>query len=200
LTQAFEEPALPGVLSPTTGYADIENGCKASLALPSQLAYQIIELSKLVTAKECEAEETQVRLALASGRLSELEAEYRDLTGQAEVLGCRNAALKEGYDTLLEHYWHQEQQQRRAAEEGRELTERLLRKKVEAAKHQNYRNEKIVRAKEARVAKELKKAVKRNVRINVEPEEAKAAELKVPNREQASKPEDCAKPWKRPFR
>ncbi|XP_043383158.1 protein Atg16l2 isoform X2 [Chelonia mydas] len=163
-----------------------------------ELAYRIIELSKLLKAKECKLQEQKTRLASLSGRISELEAEHQQLKGQAEDLGSGNCAMKAEYDALRERYQLREGELRRAAEKEQELIESLVRKKVEAAEHQNKKNE---RAKQARLSRELKKATKRTVCIDVELDEVKPKpeEVKVPVQDLVEL-EGCEKLWKRPFR
>lgn len=86
-----------------------------------------------------------LRLASLSGRISELEAEHQQLKGQAEDLGSGNCAMKAEYDALRERYQLREGELRRAAEKEQELIESLVRKKVEAAEHQNKKNERLVK-------------------------------------------------------
>ncbi|CAM4337715.1 protein Atg16l2 isoform X1 [Lepidochelys kempii] len=163
-----------------------------------ELAYRIIELSKLLKAKECKLQEQKTRLASLSGRISELEAEQQQLKGQAKDLGSGNCAMKAEYDALRERYQLREGELRRAAEKEQELIESLVRKKVEAAEHQNKKNE---RMKQAQLSRELKKATKRTVCINVELDEVKPKpeEVKVPVQDLVEL-EGCEKLWKRPFR
>ncbi|XP_043359939.1 protein Atg16l2 isoform X2 [Dermochelys coriacea] len=160
-----------------------------------ELAYRIIELSKLLKAKECKLQEQKTRLASLSGRISELEAEHQQLKGQVEDLGSGNCAMKAEYDALRERYQLREGELRRAAEKEQELIESLVRKKVEAAENQNKKNERV---KQARLSRELKKATKRTVSI-VELDEVKPAEVKVPVQDLVEL-EGCEKLWKRPFR
>uniref|UniRef100_A0A8C0IZJ6 Autophagy related 16 like 2 n=1 Tax=Chelonoidis abingdonii TaxID=106734 RepID=A0A8C0IZJ6_CHEAB len=128
------------------------------------MAYRIIELSKLLKAKECKLQEQKTRLASLSGRISELEAEHQQLKGRVEDLGSGNCARKVEYDALHERYRLREEELRRAAEKEQQLIESLVRKKVEAAKHQNKKNERV---KQARLSRELKKATKRTVSIDL---------------------------------
>ncbi|XP_074831893.1 protein Atg16l2 isoform X2 [Carettochelys insculpta] len=195
----------PGsVLDPATGAADglntLERQHQREIAgvkdTSGELAYQIFELSKLLKAKECELQEQKTRLGSLSGQLSELEAEQQWLESQAEALGRGNNALKRDYDVLRERYRRRESELRRAAEKGQELLGSLVQMKAEAAEHQNEKNE---RAKQARLCRELKKAMKRTVSIDVESDEVMPAEGKVPTGELVEL-EDGEKLWKRPFR
>nr|XP_006127594.1 autophagy-related protein 16-2 [Pelodiscus sinensis] len=138
-----------------------------------QLAYRIIELSKLLKAKECELQEQKTRAAAAGG------------PGGGPGLWERR-----------ERYRLQEAELRGGAERGEELLQSLVRKKKEAAEHQNEKNERV---KQARLCRELKKATKRTVSIDVEADEGKPAEVNVPVSELAEL-EGCKKLWKRPFR
>ncbi|XP_074072906.1 protein Atg16l2 isoform X3 [Macrotis lagotis] len=106
---------------------------------------------------------------------------------------------KEAYDTLWAHTGHQEGALRKLEEESRELVERLIQVKMQAAEDQNYRNEWTERVKQAKLTKELKKAMGRTVNISetldppgiVEPPAEKQEPLDV---------EVYEKLWKRPFR
>ncbi|XP_065279295.1 protein Atg16l2 [Emys orbicularis] len=189
----------PGLGSPEA-LQTLKIKCQGQIAemkgVSGELAYRIIELSKLLKAKECKLQEQKTRLASLSGRFSELEAEHQQLKGRAEDLGSGNSARKAEYDALRERYRLRDGELRRAAEKEQELIESLVRKKVEAAEHRNKKNERV---KQAQLSRELEQAMKRTVSIDVESEELKPAEVKGPVRE-LEELEGCEKLWKRPFR
>uniref|UniRef100_K7G6C6 Protein Atg16l2 n=1 Tax=Pelodiscus sinensis TaxID=13735 RepID=K7G6C6_PELSI len=104
----------------------------------------------------------------------------------------------------------QEAELRGGAERGEELLQSLVRKKKEAAEHQNEKNESRVLVKQARLCRELKKATKRTVSIDVGPTamfgDEDGSSASEPTCTLSAKPselaelEGCKKLWKRPFR
>ncbi|XP_054830493.1 protein Atg16l2 [Eublepharis macularius] len=161
-----------------------------------ELTCEMIERNTLLEAKETALVEQRGRLASVSEQHSNLEAVHRQLKDQVEELTHKNSAVKADYDTLREHYRHQEMEFRRAAERELELLRSVMRMKVEAAEHRNEKNERV---KQARLSRELKKATRRPVGIEIEAGEGKAEEQKmsggaVPERESREKL------WRRPFR
>ncbi|XP_034648994.1 autophagy-related protein 16-2-like, partial [Trachemys scripta elegans] len=134
----------PGSSSPEA-LQTLKIKCQGQIAemkgVSGELAYRIIELSKLLKAKDCKLLEQRTRLASLSGQISELKAEHQQLKGRAEDLGSGNCARKAEYDVLREHYRLRDGELRRAAEKEQELIESLVRKKVKAAEHQNKKNE-----------------------------------------------------------
>ncbi|XP_033001813.1 autophagy-related protein 16-2 isoform X2 [Lacerta agilis] len=164
-------------------------------SINGQLAYSIYEWNLQLKAKDAELEEQRGRLAGLSGQVSELEAEHRLLREQVEELSRRTAAMKDDYGSLHQRYRQQDADFRQAVERGLELLTCLMQKKAEAAEH---RNKALERAKQDRLAKELKKAVRTPVGIKVEPEDGKADEQKMPRRD--AQEESGEKMLKRPFR
>ncbi|XP_042315958.1 protein Atg16l2 isoform X2 [Sceloporus undulatus] len=165
-------------------------------SINGELAYKIYERNMLLKAKDATLEEQQDRLAYLEGELCDLEAKQYHLRGQVDELNRKNATLKEEYDTLRQHYGHQEGEFRRAAERSVELLRCLMQVKADAAQHEN---ERIERAKHARVSQELKKATKTRVSVKVYPEVVKADKQKM---ETTDVPEEQngERLRKRPFR
>nr|XP_060627305.1 protein Atg16l2 [Anolis sagrei ordinatus] len=161
-----------------------------------ELAYKIYERNMLLRAKGDTLEEQKDRLVYLEGELSSLESARDQLRGQVSDLDLRNVDLKEAYDALRRRYWHGEDAFRQAAEKGAELLHGLMQSKVDAAEHQN---ERIERAKHARVCKELKKATKARVSVKVELDVAKADQEKMDNPDLLDE-QDGERSKKRPFR
>uniref|UniRef100_A0ACB8FFC0 Uncharacterized protein n=1 Tax=Sphaerodactylus townsendi TaxID=933632 RepID=A0ACB8FFC0_9SAUR len=109
---------------------------------------------------------TKKRLASVSTQLSNVEAQHRQLEDQVEELSRKNSAVKAEYDTLRERYRCQDLEFRRVAERGLQLLKSIMRMKIEAAEHRNEKNERV---RNARVSKELRKATRRPVGIEIEP-------------------------------
>uniref|UniRef100_A0ABM5FVS9 Protein Atg16l2 isoform X1 n=1 Tax=Pogona vitticeps TaxID=103695 RepID=A0ABM5FVS9_9SAUR len=149
-----------------------------------ELAYKLYERNMLLRAKEATLEEQKGRLAWLSGRLSALESERRHLRAQVEGLSRAKAALKEEYKALLQRRRCQDGELRRAAEKGLKLLKGLLQGKADAAQQEN---ERIERAKQARLSKELKKAAKTPVSVQVEPEKQDTGSRNLPEDENGEK-------------
>ncbi|XP_077197276.1 protein Atg16l2 isoform X2 [Paroedura picta] len=161
-----------------------------------ELTCEMIERSTTLKAKKTALEEQRSRLASVSAQFYDLEATRQQLKGQVDELSRQNAAVKAECDNLREHYWLQDMEFRRAAERGLELLKSIMRMKVEAAEHRNEKNERV---KQGRLSKELKKATRRPIGTEREPEERKEEEQKMSG---AAVPEQEVreKPRRRPFR
>uniref|UniRef100_A0A8C8VPV7 Autophagy-related protein 16 domain-containing protein n=1 Tax=Pelusios castaneus TaxID=367368 RepID=A0A8C8VPV7_9SAUR len=160
---------LGPVLGPTEGLQSLKMKYQGQIAelkdVSGELAYRIIELNKLLKAKECKLEELKTRTSSLSGQVSRLEAERRQLVGWVEELGRGNSAKKEEYDALRERYRRLEGELRQAAEKEQELLERLMQRKAEAAENRNKKNERVT---QARLWRDLETVTKRPVSIDGE--------------------------------
>ncbi|KAF7236579.1 Autophagy-related protein 16 [Varanus komodoensis] len=121
------------------------------------LAIRVCEWHVLLRAKDAALEEQRSRLAALGGQLSDLEAQRRGLRGQAEERSRRNGALKGAYEALHGRFCQRDGELRRASERGVELLRQLMQQKTAVAERENRR---IERARQARLAKELKKATR----------------------------------------
>ncbi|XP_043848320.1 protein Atg16l2 isoform X3 [Dromiciops gliroides] len=163
------------------------------------MAYQVVEKNMTLSSQDAMLEDQQGRLSALDARVRELEEMRQWLAEQ--VAGQQNRIMegKEAYDTLWAHTGHQEGALRQLEEEGRELVERLIQVKMQAAEDQNYRNERIERVKQARLSKELKKAMRRTVNISETLDPPSIAEPPA-NKQDLLDIEAHEKRWKRPFR
>uniref|UniRef100_A0A5F8G2H9 Protein Atg16l2 n=1 Tax=Monodelphis domestica TaxID=13616 RepID=A0A5F8G2H9_MONDO len=164
-----------------------------------EMAYQVVEKNRALSAQDGLLEEQRGRLAALEARARELEEMRQWLAQRVAGQQDRITEGKEAYDTLRAHASHQQGALRQLEEEGRELVERLVRVKMQAAEDQNYRNERIDRVKQARLSKELKKAVKKTVNIT-ETIDPPAIPEPPPRKQDLLEVEACEKRWKRPFR
>ncbi|XP_060091039.1 protein Atg16l2-like [Heteronotia binoei] len=129
-----------------------------------ELTCEMIERSTILKAKKIALVEQRSRLASVSGQLFDLEATHRQLKEQVEELSRENVAVKAECDTLRERYQRQDVEFRWVAERGLELLKSIMRMKVEAAEHRNEKNERV---RQARLSKELKKATRRPVGVDM---------------------------------
>uniref|UniRef100_A0A6I8N5R6 Beta-arrestin-1 n=1 Tax=Ornithorhynchus anatinus TaxID=9258 RepID=A0A6I8N5R6_ORNAN len=161
-----------------------------------ELAYRVIKHREDLEAKEQELENQRERLSALDAQLAGLQEEHRGLQEQVASRSQANTTLKLGYDLLRARARRQDRELQRLEEEGRELLQRLLRGKAQAAARQNHHNERGERAKQARLTQELQKAGKRTISIDestkpLAPAAQETCELAVP--------EVPRKQWKRPF-
>ncbi|XP_074072905.1 protein Atg16l2 isoform X2 [Macrotis lagotis] len=162
------------------------------------MAYQVVEKNTTLSSQDAVLKDQRGRLFILEAKVHELEEMRWWLAKQVAGQQDRIMEGKEAYDTLWAHTGHQEGALRKLEEESRELVERLIQVKMQAAEDQNYRNEWTERVKQAKLTKELKKAMGRTVNISetldppgiVEPPAEKQEPLDV---------EVYEKLWKRPF-
>ncbi|XP_062983317.1 protein Atg16l2-like isoform X2 [Elgaria multicarinata webbii] len=195
-TQESSDGAFDAVLDSAQRLVKRPSDPMVQLESINELAYRIYEWNILLKAKDAALEEQRGRLASLRGQVSDLEAKHRRLQGWVEERSRQNAAIKEGYDALRELYRRQDGEFRQEAERGLELLKQLMRQKVEAAE---IENERIERAKQARLSKELKKATKTVVRIKTEPNEEKLDKQKMATQD-VPEEENGEKLLRRPFR
>nr|XP_020845285.1 autophagy-related protein 16-2 isoform X3 [Phascolarctos cinereus]XP_020845286.1 autophagy-related protein 16-2 isoform X3 [Phascolarctos cinereus]XP_020845287.1 autophagy-related protein 16-2 isoform X3 [Phascolarctos cinereus]XP_020845288.1 autophagy-related protein 16-2 isoform X3 [Phascolarctos cinereus]XP_020845289.1 autophagy-related protein 16-2 isoform X3 [Phascolarctos cinereus]XP_020845290.1 autophagy-related protein 16-2 isoform X3 [Phascolarctos cinereus]XP_020845291.1 autophag len=197
-----EEEAGP-MPDPTQSPEDLKRKWEEELAkiklICGEMAYQVVEKHMTLSSQDAMLEDQQGRLSSLDARVCELEETRQWLAEQVAGQQDRIMEGKEAYDTLWAHTGHQEGALRQLEEEGRELVERLIQVKVQAAEAQNYRNERIERVKQARVSKELKKAVRRTVNISETLDPPSIAEPPA-NKQELLVVEAYEKQWKRPFR
>nr|XP_020845284.1 autophagy-related protein 16-2 isoform X2 [Phascolarctos cinereus] len=196
-----EEEAGP-MPDPTQSPEDLKRKWEEELAkiklICGEMAYQVVEKHMTLSSQDAMLEDQQGRLSSLDARVCELEETRQWLAEQVAGQQDRIMEGKEAYDTLWAHTGHQEGALRQLEEEGRELVERLIQVKVQAAEAQNYRNERIERVKQARVSKELKKAVRRTVNISETLDPPSIAEPPA-NKQELLVVEAYEKQWKRPF-
>ncbi|XP_036603136.1 protein Atg16l2 [Trichosurus vulpecula] len=164
-----------------------------------EMAYQVVEKNTTLSSQDAMLADQRGRLSVLDARVHELEETRQWLAKQVAGQQDRITEGKEAYDTLWAHTGHQEGALRQLEEEGRELVEQLIRVKMQAAEDQNYRNERIERVKQARVSKELKKAMRRTVNISETLDPPSIAEPRA-DKQELLEVEACGKQWKRPFR
>ncbi|KAM9037244.1 protein Atg16l2 isoform 2-T2 [Sarcophilus harrisii] len=164
-----------------------------------EMAYQVVEKNMTLSSQDVMLEEQLGRLSALDARVHDLEETRQWLAEQVARQQDRIMEGKEAYDTLWAHTGHQEGALRQLEEEGRELVERLIQVKMQAAEDQNYRNERIERVKQARLSKELKKAMRRTVNISETLDPPNIVEAPA-HKEELLEVETCEKRWKRPFR
>ncbi|XP_027703819.1 autophagy-related protein 16-2 isoform X5 [Vombatus ursinus] len=197
-----EEEAGP-MPEPTQSSEDLRRKWEEELAkiklVCGEMAYQVVEKHMTLSSQDAMLEDQQGRLSALDARVRELEETRQWLAEQVDGQQDRIVEGKEAYDTLWAHTGHQEGALRQLEEEGRELVERLIQVKMQAAEDQNYRNERIERVKQARVSKELKKAMRRTVNISETLDPPSIAEPRA-DKQELLEVEAYEKQWKRPFR
>ncbi|XP_038596993.1 protein Atg16l2 isoform X2 [Tachyglossus aculeatus] len=161
-----------------------------------ELAYRVIKHREDLEAKEQELENQRERLSALDAQLAGLQEEHRGLEEQVAGRNRANTTLKLGYDLLRAHAQRQDRELQRQEEEGRELLQRLLRGKAQAAARQNHHNERGERAKQARLTQELQKAGKRTISID---ESTKPLDPAAQETCEPVVPEVPRKQWARPF-
>ncbi|XP_043848319.1 protein Atg16l2 isoform X2 [Dromiciops gliroides] len=197
-----EEEEAGQVPDPAQSPEDLRRKWEEELAkvklVCGEMAYQVVEKNMTLSSQDAMLEDQQGRLSALDARVRELEEMRQWLAEQ--VAGQQNRIMegKEAYDTLWAHTGHQEGALRQLEEEGRELVERLIQVKMQAAEDQNYRNERIERVKQARLSKELKKAMRRTVNISETLDPPSIAEPPA-NKQDLLDIEAHEKRWKRPF-
>uniref|UniRef100_A0A4X2LHR3 Protein Atg16l2 n=1 Tax=Vombatus ursinus TaxID=29139 RepID=A0A4X2LHR3_VOMUR len=196
-----EEEAGP-MPEPTQSSEDLRRKWEEELAkiklVCGEMAYQVVEKHMTLSSQDAMLEDQQGRLSALDARVRELEETRQWLAEQVDGQQDRIVEGKEAYDTLWAHTGHQEGALRQLEEEGRELVERLIQVKMQAAEDQNYRNERIERVKQARVSKELKKAMRRTVNISETLDPPSIAEPRA-DKQELLEVEAYEKQWKRPF-
>ncbi|XP_029457922.1 autophagy-related protein 16-2 isoform X2 [Rhinatrema bivittatum] len=161
-----------------------------------ELAYKIIELNKSLVAKDDKLEEQEARVSELDEEISQLEASRGCVRGQVERQERENAAVRQGYHVLLRCHQQQEEELRTAVHKGEELLQEMVRKKEQDAMARNQRNERKVHS---RLTKEIRKAARKTVNIDMEREDLtamdpKALSLDIPE------PQDSERKINRAFR
>ncbi|XP_029770562.1 autophagy-related protein 16-2 isoform X5 [Suricata suricatta] len=169
------------------------------------MAYQVVERRAALGALESTLEERQSRLAALEARVAQLQDARAQQTRDVDQLRALNTAQRAAYEALRARTRLQEAALRRLEEEARDLLEWLVQRKACAAAERNLRNERLERAKQARMSLELKKAAKRTVSISESPNTLgdgirEMAETVALPAEPVSLESEAGEKWKRPFR
>ncbi|XP_029770559.1 autophagy-related protein 16-2 isoform X2 [Suricata suricatta] len=202
-----EEPGLDSdqVPSPTAlrmKWHEEEEGLRL---VCGEMAYQVVERRAALGALESTLEERQSRLAALEARVAQLQDARAQQTRDVDQLRALNTAQRAAYEALRARTRLQEAALRRLEEEARDLLEWLVQRKACAAAERNLRNERLERAKQARMSLELKKAAKRTVSISESPNTLgdgirEMAETVALPAEPVSLESEAGEKWKRPFR
>ncbi|XP_029770560.1 autophagy-related protein 16-2 isoform X3 [Suricata suricatta] len=201
-----EEPGLDSdqVPSPTAlrmKWHEEEEGLRL---VCGEMAYQVVERRAALGALESTLEERQSRLAALEARVAQLQDARAQQTRDVDQLRALNTAQRAAYEALRARTRLQEAALRRLEEEARDLLEWLVQRKACAAAERNLRNERLERAKQARMSLELKKAAKRTVSISESPNTLgdgirEMAETVALPAEPVSLESEAGEKWKRPF-
>ncbi|XP_068926908.1 protein Atg16l2 isoform X2 [Petaurus breviceps papuanus] len=200
---SWEEEEAGPIPDPAQSPEDLRRKWEEELAkiklVCGEMAYQVVEKNAMLSSQDAMLEDQRGRLSVLDARVRELEEMRQWLAKQVAGQEDRITEGKEAYDTLWAHTGHQEGALRQMEEEGRELVEQLIQVKMQAAEDQNYRNERIERVKQARVSRELKKAMRRTVIVSETLDPPSIAEPPA-DKQELLEVEACEKQWKRPFR
>ncbi|XP_075448909.1 protein Atg16l2 [Ascaphus truei] len=129
--------------------------------------------------------------------VANLDGERYDLEGRVMVQRCANSVLKQEYDTLLGVRQESEEQLQKEVENQREMIEDLLKKKVLDAENQNQLND---RRKQDKLAREIKKALRKTLSIDVGFAPASCAASQEPSNVDISGTQECERPVTRASR
>ncbi|MEE6516471.1 hypothetical protein FKM82_025966 [Ascaphus truei] len=137
------------------------------------------------------------RIVMLSEWVANLDGERYDLEGRVMVQRCANSVLKQEYDTLLGVRQESEEQLQKEVENQREMIEDLLKKKVLDAENQNQLND---RRKQDKLAREIKKALRKTLSIDVGFAPASCAASQEPSNVDISDTQECERPVTRASR
>ncbi|XP_039202373.1 protein Atg16l2 isoform X2 [Crotalus tigris] len=179
----------------------LQNRHKAELSkletANGELAYKIYEWGRLLRAKDAELEDQTDRLAALSRQLCDLEDWRCRLRSQAEEWSRRNGARKAAYDSLQRRFQQQDGELRQALEKGEELLQPALQRKADWARRENDR---IERAKQTQLTRELQAATQSTLGLKIESEKVKTGEQKSAGKHPPEEKKGGEKLCKRPFR
>ncbi|XP_061073380.1 autophagy-related protein 16-1 isoform X2 [Conger conger] len=125
-----------------------------------ELAQNVIELNNQMQQKDKEIQGNEAKMLQCQQRISELEAECRDLRSNLQDLERANQTLKDEYDALQITFGALEEKLRRTTEDNQELVSRWMAEKAQEANRLNAENEKDTRRRQAKLQKDLAEAAK----------------------------------------
>ncbi|TRY85154.1 hypothetical protein DNTS_006349 [Danionella cerebrum] len=168
-----------------------EDSLTALKSTTGELAYQVVDLQQKIQMKNVGLVEQHSRLSEVTQVVSVLTSEQRDLKDCVAVMEAGNQLLKNQYDSLLQQKIDMEKSLRLEEMRRTEILEDIMQPKQQAAAWMNHRNERRVRAREARLHRELQMAARTNVNINeasgnVSPPSPLSPKCETPERPQRS--------------
>ncbi|XP_036393053.1 autophagy-related protein 16-like isoform X2 [Megalops cyprinoides] len=125
-----------------------------------ELAQNVIELNNQMQLKDKEIQSNEAKMLQYQQRISELEAECRELRSNLQDLERANQTLKDEYDALQITFSALEDKLRRTTEDNQELVSRWMAEKAQEANRLNAENEKDSRRRQAKLQKDLAEAAK----------------------------------------